>query len=100
MVRELVAGDVLLITFPVHVPGGHEQEGQRPAVVVAVPPSPLRFPVVIVAPLTSQAGPWADQNPALYPGLPLGSGGLTRNSIALLDQIRAVDVHLLAGWAH
>ncbi len=56
--RAVVAGDVLVVRLPLHRPQGHEQEGRRPVVVAAVPRGTLRYPVVIVIPLTTQLGPW------------------------------------------
>ena len=85
-------GDVILISFPVHNPKGHEQEGSRPAIVVGVPKGAVRYPVVFVVPLTTQSGTWAENNPGLYPRIPHGAAGLTQDSIALIDQLRAVDV--------
>lgn len=55
--RAAVPGDVLLIALPSHDPKGHEQEGLRPAIVVGIPRGPVRYPVVIVVPLTSKSGP-------------------------------------------
>lgn len=88
----IAAGDVLMVALPSHTPPGHEQEGLRPVVVVGVPPEPLRYPVVYVVPLTSQAGGWAARNPTIYPAVPVGAGGLTLPSIALLDRARALDI--------
>jgi mRNA interferase MazF len=85
-------GDVVLIALPLHDPKGHEQEGKRPAIVVGIPQGPVRYPVVIVVPLTTQSGPWVRRNPNLYRFLPPGAGGIPQPSIALLDQLRAVDV--------
>lgn len=84
-------GDVLVAALPEQVPGGHEQEGTRPVVVVGVPPEPARDPVVIVVPLTAHEGPWADANPVTYPRLGVGAGGLTAKSTVLLDQVRSLD---------
>lgn len=90
--RSLVEpGDVLVAALPRHVPTGREQEGPRPVVVVGVPPEPVRYPVVIVVPLTSQDGRWSDENPLVYPRLDPGAGGLPVRSVALLDQVRSVD---------
>jgi len=61
-------------------------------VVVGVPPEPVRYPVVVVVPLTTQEGPWVDANPLIYPRLHAGAGGLPVGSTVLLDQVRAVDV--------
>ncbi|WP_406676416.1 type II toxin-antitoxin system PemK/MazF family toxin [Moorella sp. ACPs] len=91
-VEAVAAGDILLIALPVHDPKGHEQEGVRPAVVVGVPQGPVRYPVVIVVPLTTRSGPWAKQNSNLYQPLPPGAGGIPQASIVLIDQVRAVDV--------
>ena len=90
--RELARGDVLVVRFPIHQPLGREQEGRRPAVLVGLPWEPVRYPVALVVPLTTQPGGWAARNPHLYPQLPSGAGGLTVDSIALLDQIRSLDV--------
>ncbi|MFE1746440.1 type II toxin-antitoxin system PemK/MazF family toxin [Coleofasciculus sp. H7-2] len=86
--------DVLLVEFPIHTPLGREQQGQRPAVVVALPgdTGSVRFSLVVVVPTTAQSGDWVAENPTLYPFLPAGVGGIRRNSIVLLDQIRAIDV--------
>lgn len=92
----LTPRDIVTLTFPVHQPPGHEQEGSRPAVIVGVATGPTRFPVVVVVPLTTQAREWTDHNPTLYPQLDAGSGGLIRPSVALLDQVRAVDAGRLA----
>lgn len=71
-------------------PPGHEQEGRRPCVIVAVPGQvhAPRFPLVVVAPLTTAALPARP----LYPRLPAGSGGLSADSTVLLDQVVAIDV--------
>ncbi|KKM08689.1 hypothetical protein SY88_22555 [Clostridiales bacterium PH28_bin88] len=42
--------------------------------------------------MTTQGGPWARKNQTLYPHLPAGTGGIPQASIALLDQVRALDV--------
>ena len=88
----LKGGDVVLVTFPSHQPKGHEQEGKRPAIVMGIPSGVVRYPVVLVAPLTTQTGEWVEKNPAIYPQLVAGIGGLSQNSVVLLDQPRAVDV--------
>ena len=90
--RHLKPGAVVLIALPLNDPKGHEQEGKRPAIVVGIPQGLPRYPVVIVVPLTTQSGPWAEKNPNLYRQLPAGAGGIPQASIALLDQIRALDV--------
>lgn len=94
----ITLADVLLVTLPSNSPTGYEQEGVRPAVVVGVPRNPVRYPVVIVVPLTTQTGPWADRNPILYPRILPGTGGLARASIVLLDQVRSVDARRVTAY--
>lgn len=92
-------GDVLLIALPSHTPRGHEQQGVRPAVVVGVPKGAVRYPVVIVVPLTTQTGDWAERNPVLYPRLPWRrAGGLRQPSTALVDQVRSIDVRRVTAY--
>jgi len=96
--EEITPGDILLITLPLHDPGGHEQEGTRPAIVAGMPQGPVRYPVVIILPLTTHSGPWAEKNPALYQPLPPGAGGILRASIVLVDQVRAVDIRRVKAY--
>lgn len=84
-------GDVLMAEFPKHAPAAHEQEGYRPALVVALPPKPQRFDLLYVVPMTTARGLWAEANPLLYPKLKAGAGNLLHPSIVLLDQLRAID---------
>lgn len=88
-------GDIVTVRFPMQNPQGREQEGYRPAIVVGFP-SRLgipRFRLAIVVPLTTDRGQeWAMASPELYPRFPAETGGLRQPSIALLDQIRVVDV--------
>lgn len=84
-------GDIYLAEFPEHDPKGHEQEGIRPALVLAVPSKP-RFPVLLAAPMTTDHGqPWAKAASGTYVRLPMGMGGLPADSIILLDQTRSID---------
>ncbi len=115
-------GDIYLAEFPEHDPqrreqttrspgfarsprGEHEGDvvseasrrspsfmtGVRPVLVLAVPSKP-RFPVILVAPMTSDRDqPWAKSAPHLYTRLPKGIGGLSTDSILLLDQTRFLD---------
>lgn len=80
-----------MVTFPEHNPKGHEQVGQRPAIVVGVPQGPTRYPLVWVVPLTSKRGSWQEANPELYPLLPAGAAGLPRESVVLSDNLRSLD---------
>jgi mRNA interferase MazF len=84
-------GDIYLAEFPEHDPQGREQQGIRPALVLAVP-TKSRFPVILVAPMTTDRDqPWVRPAPHLYTRLPKGIGGLTTDSILLLDQTRFLD---------
>ena len=97
----LAVGDIVTALFPVHDPTGHEQQGYRPAVVVGVPAAlgGPRFPVVILAPLTTDRGQeWARRSPELYPRFPEGMAGLRTPSLCLLDQIRALGLERLRAW--
>jgi len=94
----LKCGDVVFIDLPFHNPKGREQEGRRPAVIIGVPLGDVRYPVVVVVPLTTQFGGWAKKNPALYPIIQAGTAGLPQKSVVLCDQIRAVDIQRVIGY--
>lgn len=95
----LAIGDVLRVQFPAARPPGHEQIGTRPAVVVAIPDlvGTPRFPALIVVPFTTNDGSFAAASPALYPAFPAGAGGLTVDSVALTDNVRALGVSRILG---
>ena len=94
----LKCGDVVFVYLPSHSPKGHEQEGRRPAVIVGVPLGNVRYPVAVVVPLTTQLGNWVKKHPALYPIIQAGTAGLPQKSVALCDQIRAVDIQRIIGY--
>lgn len=98
MSNALEVGDVVLVSLPSHQPKGHEQEGRRPAIVVGIPTGVVRYPIILVAPLTTQIGEWVQKNANLYPQLAAGVGGLSQNSVVLLDQIRAVDAERVVSY--
>lgn len=98
MSDSLEHGDVVVVTLPSHQPKGHEQEGKRPAIVLGIPDGEVRYPVILIAPLTTQVGDWVHKNPGLYPQLAAGSDGLSQKSVVLLDQIRAVDVQRVTAY--
>lgn len=87
-------GDVLKVQFPAARPPGHEQVGTRPAVVVGIPDrlGTPRFPALIVVPFTTSEGEYRRRAPALYPAYGAGTGGLTVDSVALVDNLRALSV--------
>ena len=97
----LQIGDVVTAKFPSQNPSGREQEGYRPAIVVGIPSrlGKLRFPLVFVVPMTTDRGQeWADINPNLYVRFSAGIAGLKSPSIALLDQVRAIDVSRIVAY--
>jgi mRNA interferase MazF len=97
----LAAGDVISALFPVHVPGGREQQGYRPAVVVGIPErlGIPRFEVLIVVPMTTDRGQqWSERSPTLYPRLERGTANLRSPSICLLDQVRAIGAERVRGY--
>lgn len=84
-------GEIYLAEFPEHDPRGHEQQGIRPAMVLAIPQR-ARFPVLWMIPITSDRGqPWVKSSNHLYLRLPKGAGWLPADSILLLDQLRSLD---------
>jgi mRNA interferase MazF len=97
----LVVGDVISALFPEHVPGGREQQGYRPAVVVGIPErlGLPRFEVLIVVPMTADRGQrWSERSPALYPRLEKNTANLRSPSICLLDQIRSIGAERVRGY--
>ena len=99
--RILQIGDVVTAKFPSQVPSGREQEGYRPAIVVGLPIrlGKLRFPLVFVVPMTTDRGQeWAAISPNLYVRFSASVAGLKSPSIALLDQVRAVDVSRIVAY--
>jgi mRNA interferase MazF len=97
----LQIGDVVTAKFPSQNPSGREQEGYRPAIVVGIPSrlGKLRFPLVFVAPMTTDRGQdWAENSPDLYVRFSAGVAGLKSPSIALLDQVRAIDISRIVAY--
>ena len=78
-------GQILNVYLPTRDPLGREQEGSRPCVLIADPSEiqSLRFPLLIIAPMTTR--PFADL--PLYPRLKRGAGRLPMDSTVLLDQL-------------
>jgi mRNA interferase MazF len=89
------------VRFPEKQPPGREQEGERPAILVALPDclGKPRFPMLLVLPLTTyRAQPWAVSAPKLYPSLNAGAGNLSSPFTVLLDQLCAVDRTRVRGY--
>ncbi|BAZ12589.1 hypothetical protein NIES4071_44200 [Calothrix sp. NIES-4071] len=94
-------GDVVTVNFPGANPQGREQEALRPAIVVGFPNclGTPRFDLIIVIRLTTDKGQaWALASPDLYPRFPAGVARLNLPSIALLDQIRAIDANRITAY--
>lgn len=99
--RLLQFGDVVTVRFPQQNPQGREQEGYRPAIVVGFPIrlGVPRFQLIVVIPMTTNHGQaWAMTSLDLYPPLSAGVAGLRLPSIALLDQVRAIDVNRIVEY--
>jgi mRNA interferase MazF len=93
--RSLQFGDIVTAIFPQQNPQGREQEGYRPCIVVGFPNrlGVPRFELIVVIPLTTDKGQtWVTSSPDLYPRFAAGVGRLSSPSIALLDQVRVLDV--------
>ncbi len=100
--REILgAGDVISALFPTHVPGGSEQQGYRPAVVVGMPErlGVPRFEVLVVVPMTTdRCQKWLEKSSDLYPRLAKGTANLRSPSICLLDQVRSIGAERVRGY--
>jgi len=67
---------------------GSEQAGARPVIIVSRDALNKHSPVIIVVPITG-----AENKSKLYPThirLEAGTGGLTKDSIAVTEQVRAI----------
>lgn len=92
-----MSADVLWARLPTRTPKGREQTGTRPVILIAEPArvQTLRFPLVLVASVTSTVLP---EEP-VYPRLARGAGGLPSDSTVLLDQLLALDPAHVTGRA-
>jgi mRNA interferase MazF len=88
----IVPGDLVLIALNNITTEEQGHLDLRPAIVVACPKINLRFPVIIVVPLTTQTVPQIMNFPQMKIKVPKNSGALTRESIALIDQLRSIDI--------
>ena len=87
----MIRGDVYHATL--ETPQGSEQAGTRPVVIVSRDAINRTSPVVIVVPITSRS----NKN-RIYPShveIKAGEAGLTADSIALCEQVRAIAVSRL-----
>lgn len=79
-------GDIYLVEIPSS--GGHEQAGQRPAIIVQAS-SLERLPTVLIVPLTSKLK--AADFPFTFIIEPDNLNNLNVVSVALVFQLRAID---------
>ncbi|HEX5043960.1 MAG TPA: type II toxin-antitoxin system PemK/MazF family toxin [Candidatus Polarisedimenticolaceae bacterium] len=79
-------GQVWLVNFDPTV--GHEIKKTRPALVIQNDVANKHSPITIVAAITSG---FVGKSYPTEVGLPKGEGGLTTDSVALLNQIRSID---------
>ena len=67
---------------------GSEQGGVRPVLIVQNDVGNRHSPTVIAAAITSKQD---KTNPPTHIGIKAGTGGLTRDSVVLLEQVRTLD---------
>jgi mRNA interferase MazF len=87
-------GDVYVANLDPAV--GSEQARTRPVVIVSRDAINASSPVVIVVPVTSRSN-----KARIYPThveLRAGDGGLTSESVALCEQVRAISKNRLSGY--
>lgn len=80
-------GDIYTIEIP--STNGHEQAGYRPAIVVQAQQFEKLLSAVLIVPLTSQLA--AQTFPGTFLIHPDLDNGLTKDSVALVFQLRAID---------
>lgn len=66
--------------------------------MVGIPSREVRYPMLMIAPLTTQSSSWVLKNPSLYPHFSSGAGGLSLSSIVLLDQTRRLYINRVLGY--
>ncbi len=95
----LKIGDVIKVKYPRRVPKGHEQEGERPALIIGIPDllDTPRYPVLVTIPLTTNTDIWSDKN-KLYIKLSKGEANLTSESILITDQVLTIDATRIIGY--
>ena len=74
---------------------GSEQGGVRPVLIVQNDVGNRHSPTVIAAAITSKQD---KTNLPTHIGIKAGTGGLTRDSVVLLEQVRTLDKRRLHSW--
>jgi len=86
----MVRGDIVLVDLPRPASiAGHEQIGNRPALVVHDDATSRTLSVLMIIPFTSKLN--ARRFPHTIPVQPSPTNGLNRPSILLVFQLRAID---------
>ena len=86
-------GDIIWVDFP--VPVGHEQAGQRPALVVHDDDTQGTVSIIAIIPFSSSQA--AVRFPHTIPVKPSSQNGLQNDSILLIFQLRAIDRRRVRG---
>jgi len=86
----MTRGDIVLVNLP-QTPSsaGHEQTGNRPALIVHVDATSATSSVIVIIPFTSQLN--AQQFPHTILIQPSAMNGLNYPSVLLVFQLRAID---------
>jgi len=86
----MARGDIVTVDLPVPShQAGHEQVGRRPAIVVQTDVTDASLPTTMIVPLTSKLS--AMRFPYTFRVDPSPQNGLTRPSVLLVFQLRAID---------
>ena len=80
-------GDIYTIEIP--PTNGHEQAGSRPAIIIQAQQFEKQLSTVLIVPLTSQLA--AQTFPGTFLIHPDAQNGLSKDSVALVFQLRAID---------
>lgn len=86
----MARGDILRVDLPAPADSaGREQIGNRPAIVVQTDVTTAQLPTVMIVPFTSNLA--ATRFPHTLCVDPSAQNGLTRRSVLLVFQLRALD---------
>jgi mRNA interferase MazF len=86
----MARGDLILVELPQAIgPSGHEQTGNRPALVVHDDATSSVLPVIMIVPITGKVA--ANRYPHTIEIQPTPQNGLSLPSILLVFQLRAID---------
>ena len=86
----MARGDIWTVDLPASTgSAGHEQLGSRPAIVIQTDITDASLPTTLIIPMTSSLG--ALRYPHTIRIDPSTENGLTRPSVLLLFQLRAID---------